>query len=60
LRRRTYFSTYQDNLAYGYGTALGAKAACPDRAVLSIAGDGCACHGWSMQLPPHAGRDLAF
>lgn len=40
LRPRTYISTYQDNLGYGYGTALGAKAACPDRAVLSIAGDG--------------------
>lgn len=40
LRPRTFISTYQDNLGYGYGTALGAKAACPDRAVLSIAGDG--------------------
>jgi len=40
LRPRTYISTYQDNLGYGYGTALGAKAACPERAVLSIAGDG--------------------
>ena len=39
-RPRTFFSGYQDNLGYGYGTALGAKAACPDRAVLSIAGDG--------------------
>ncbi|MBV8915380.1 MAG: hypothetical protein JOZ05_20365, partial [Acetobacteraceae bacterium] len=38
--RRTFFSGYQDNLGYGYGTALGVKAACPDRAVLSIAGDG--------------------
>jgi acetolactate synthase-1/2/3 large subunit len=37
---RTFFSGYQDNLGYGYGTALGVKAACPDRAVLSIAGDG--------------------
>jgi len=37
---RTFFSGYQDNLGYGFGTALGAKAACPDRAVLSIAGDG--------------------
>ncbi|HEX4261941.1 MAG TPA: thiamine pyrophosphate-dependent enzyme [Acetobacteraceae bacterium] len=40
LRPRSFFSGYQDNLGYGYGTALGAKAACPDRAVLSIAGDG--------------------
>ncbi len=37
---RSFFSGYQDNLGYGYGTALGAKAACPGRAVLSIAGDG--------------------
>ena len=37
---RSFFSGYQDNLGYGFGTALGAKAACPDRAVLSIAGDG--------------------
>ena len=39
-RPRSFFSGYQDNLGYGYGTALGAKAACPERAVLSIAGDG--------------------
>ena len=39
-RPRSFFSGYQDNLGYGYGTALGAKAACPGRAVLSIAGDG--------------------
>lgn len=31
---------YQDNLGWGYGTALGVKAAQPGRAVLSIAGDG--------------------
>ena len=37
---RSFMSGYQDNLGYGYGTALGAKAACPGRAVLSIAGDG--------------------
>lgn len=30
----------QDNLGFGFGTALGAKAACPDRPVLAIAGDG--------------------
>ncbi len=37
---RRFFSGYQDNLGYGYGTALGAATACPGRAVLSIAGDG--------------------
>ena len=37
---RTFFSGYQDNLGYGYGTALGVAAAMPGRAVLSIAGDG--------------------
>ena len=37
---RSFISTHQDNLGYGFGTALGAKAACPDRAVLAIAGDG--------------------
>lgn len=31
---------YQDNLGWGFGTALGAKAACPDKKVLAIAGDG--------------------
>jgi acetolactate synthase-1/2/3 large subunit len=31
---------YQDNLGFGFGTALGVAAACPDRTVLSIAGDG--------------------
>ncbi|HTH99165.1 MAG TPA: thiamine pyrophosphate-dependent enzyme [Stellaceae bacterium] len=38
---RTFLTPgYQDNLGWGYGTALGVKAAMPDRAVLSIAGDG--------------------
>lgn len=38
---RTFLSPgYQDNLGWGYGTALGVQAAMPDRAVLSIAGDG--------------------
>ncbi|MGQ0584787.1 MAG: thiamine pyrophosphate-dependent enzyme [Reyranella sp.] len=38
---RTYLSPgYQDNLGWGFGTALGAKAAMPDRKVLAIAGDG--------------------
>ncbi len=31
---------YQDNLGWGYGTALGAKVARPDRAVVSVIGDG--------------------
>jgi acetolactate synthase-1/2/3 large subunit len=40
-RPRTYFSPgYQDNLGWGYGTALGIKAAKPDTAVVAIAGDG--------------------
>lgn len=39
-RPRSFFSGYQDNLGYGYGTALGVAAACPGRPVLSIAGDG--------------------
>ncbi|MFV0281198.1 MAG: thiamine pyrophosphate-dependent enzyme [Rhodoblastus sp.] len=38
---RTFLSPgYQDNLGWGYGTALGAQAAMPDRAVVAIAGDG--------------------
>jgi acetolactate synthase I/II/III large subunit len=38
---RTYFSPgYQDALGWGYGTALGVKAARPDLPVLAIAGDG--------------------
>jgi acetolactate synthase-1/2/3 large subunit len=38
---RTFLSPgYQDNLGWGLGTALGVKSAMPDRAVLSIAGDG--------------------
>ena len=41
LKPRTYFSPgHQDALGWGYGTALGVKAASPDTAVLSIAGDG--------------------
>ncbi|HUA78138.1 MAG TPA: thiamine pyrophosphate-dependent enzyme, partial [Acetobacteraceae bacterium] len=31
---------YQDNLGWGYGAALGAKVAQPDRAVVSVIGDG--------------------
>ena len=38
---RLYLSPgYQDNLGWGYGTALGVKAALPGRAVLAMAGDG--------------------
>jgi acetolactate synthase-1/2/3 large subunit len=38
---RTYISSaYQETLGFGYGTALGAKVACPDKAVVSICGDG--------------------
>ena len=38
---RTYVTTgYQGTLGYGFPTAIGVKAAMPDRAVLSIIGDG--------------------
>ncbi|MDF0600980.1 thiamine pyrophosphate-binding protein [Psychromarinibacter sp. C21-152] len=38
---RTFISPgYQDNLGWGYGTALGVKAANPDKPVVGIAGDG--------------------
>jgi acetolactate synthase-1/2/3 large subunit len=38
---RTYLSPgYQDNLGWGYGTALGAKAVRPDVPVVAISGDG--------------------
>jgi len=38
---RTYLSSgYQGNLGWGFATALGAKAANPDRAVVVICGDG--------------------
>lgn len=38
---RTYLSTgYQGTLGWGYPTALGAKAAMPDRAVVALHGDG--------------------
>ncbi|HEU0223052.1 MAG TPA: thiamine pyrophosphate-dependent enzyme [Paracoccaceae bacterium] len=38
---RTYISCgYQDNLGFGYGTALGVKVAQPGRAVVSVSGDG--------------------
>ena len=38
---RRYLSPgYQDNLGWGYGAALGAKAALPDRPVVLLSGDG--------------------
>ena len=40
-RPRTYLtSSYSGNLGYEYPTALGAKVACPKRAVVAICGDG--------------------
>jgi acetolactate synthase-1/2/3 large subunit len=38
--RRFLSSGYQGTLGYGFATALGAQAALPDRAVLSVSGDG--------------------
>ncbi|MBI3456202.1 MAG: thiamine pyrophosphate-binding protein [Candidatus Rokubacteria bacterium] len=38
---RTYLtSSYSGNLGYAFPTALGAKVACPHRAVVSLSGDG--------------------
>jgi acetolactate synthase-1/2/3 large subunit len=38
---RTFVSVgYQGTLGWGFATALGVKVACPDRAVLSVSGDG--------------------
>ena len=38
---RSYISSgYQGTLGSGYGMALGAKVACPDRPVVSVCGDG--------------------
>ncbi|MEM7251407.1 MAG: thiamine pyrophosphate-dependent enzyme [Pseudomonadota bacterium] len=40
-RPRSYVSSgYQGTLGFGFGTALGAKVAAPDRPVLSLCGDG--------------------
>ncbi len=33
-------SSYYGNLGYAYPTALGAKVACPDKAVVAVSGDG--------------------
>ena len=45
---RTYVTEgYQGTLGYGFPTALGVKAACPDRAVVSINGDG----GFMFAMP---------
>lgn len=38
---------YQGTLGYGFATALGVKAADPDRAVISVSGDG--GFSWTMQ-----------
>jgi acetolactate synthase-1/2/3 large subunit len=38
--RHLLTSGYQGTLGFGYATALGAQAACPDVAVVSISGDG--------------------
>lgn len=46
-RERAFLSPgYQDNLGWGYGTALGAQAVRPEVPVLAIAGDG----GFGYQL----------
>ncbi|MEY1553999.1 thiamine pyrophosphate-dependent enzyme [Yoonia sp. R2331] len=38
---RTYMTCgYQDNLGFGFNTALGTKVANPDKAVVSVSGDG--------------------
>ena len=40
-RSRQYVTCgYQDNLGFGYNTALGVKVANPDKAVVSVSGDG--------------------
>lgn len=40
-RPRTYVTPgFQGTLGFGYATALGVKAACPERAVVSVNGDG--------------------
>ena len=45
---RTYIGPgYQGTLGYGFATALGVKAADPDRAVVSVNGDG--GFAWTMQ-----------
>jgi acetolactate synthase I/II/III large subunit len=48
LVSRTFLTPgYQGTLGYGFATALGAKVALPDRAVVSITGDG--GFGWNLQ-----------
>ncbi|WP_206427553.1 thiamine pyrophosphate-dependent enzyme [Leucobacter chromiireducens] len=45
---RTYIGPgYQGTLGYGFATALGVKAADPDRAVISVSGDG--GFSWTLQ-----------
>jgi acetolactate synthase-1/2/3 large subunit len=38
--RTQIFSGYQDSLGFGFATALGAKVAHPDKAVVCVTGDG--------------------
>jgi len=41
FRPRTFLtSSYSGNLGFAFPTALGAKVACPDRAVVAVCGDG--------------------
>ena len=51
LTPRTYVSEgYQGTLGFGFPTALGVKVACPERAVVSINGDG----GFMFAMPEMA------
>jgi thiamine pyrophosphate-dependent acetolactate synthase large subunit-like protein len=57
--RRAHFSFgYQDNLGFGFMTALGVKAANPGRAVVSISGDGGFMYGFRSLRPPTASGAL--
>ena len=57
---RTYVTTgYQGTLGYGFPTAIGVKAAMPDRAVLSIIGDGGFMFGMP-ELASAAQRDIGL
>ncbi len=56
---RGYISCgYQDNLGFGYNTALGVKVANPDRAVVSVSGDGGFMFG-VQELATAAQHDIA-
>ena len=57
---RTYVTTgYQGTLGYGFPTAIGVKAAMPDRAVVSIIGDGGFMFGMP-ELASAAQQDIAL